>query len=164
MVDAFAGLAITWVIGIWGVRQQPGLIRNLPDDAPAPTRSALQPAKYERSALTDDHAARIAAKIEQAMSRDMLYRDANLSLWDLAKHIKVTSNYVSQTLNMTLNSNFFDYVNKWRIKDAVKQLRDTDETILVVAYDVGFNSRSSFYNAFKREMGTTPSKLRSSLS
>ncbi|XHE53897.1 AraC family transcriptional regulator (plasmid) [Phaeobacter sp. BS34] len=96
------------------------------------------------------------------MTKDMLYRDPNLSLWDLAKHISVTSNYVSQTLNMTLQSNFFDYVNKWRIQDAVKQLHDTDETILVIAHDVGFNSRSSFYNAFKREMNTTPSALRAS--
>jgi len=38
----------------------------------------------------------------------------------------------------------------------------TDETILVIAHDVGFNSRSSFYNAFKREMNTTPSALRAS--
>ncbi|MFU1684321.1 helix-turn-helix domain-containing protein [Phaeobacter piscinae] len=74
----------------------------------------------------------------------------------------MTSNYVSQTLNMTLQSNFFDYVNKWRIQDAVTQLHDTDETILVIAHDVGFNSRSSFYNAFKREMNTTPSALRAS--
>jgi AraC-like DNA-binding protein len=160
LMDAFVSLAITWVIGIWGLRQQPGLMRKMTSDARATDRSEMSAAKYERSALTDEHATRIAGKIEKAMSKDMLYRDPNLSLWDLAKHISVTSNYVSQTLNMTLQSNFFDYVNKWRIQDAVKQLHDTEETILVIAYDVGFNSRSSFYNAFKREMGTTPSALR----
>ncbi|MFS4583615.1 helix-turn-helix domain-containing protein [Phaeobacter sp. C3_T13_0] len=160
LTNSLSSLAITWVIGIWGVRQQPGLMPKPRSETPSSQESDLVAAKYERSALTDDHAARIAAKIERAMIKDMLYRDANLSLWDLAKHISVTSNYVSQTLNMTLQSNFFDYVNKWRIQDAVKQLHETDETILVIAHDVGFNSRSSFYNAFKREMNTTPSALR----
>ncbi|KII11837.1 AraC family transcriptional regulator [Phaeobacter sp. S60] len=162
LTNGLTSLAITWVIGIWGVRQQPGLMPKPGGDTPPATDRELAAAKYERSALTDDHAARIATKIERAMTRDMLYRDPNLSLWDLAKHISVTSNYVSQTLNMTLQSNFFDYVNKWRIQDAVTQLHDTDETILVIAHDVGFNSRSSFYNAFKREMNTTPSALRAS--
>lgn len=160
LADGMSSLAITWVIAIWGLRQQPGLVRNLAESDTGPGRSNAGQAKYERSALTDEHAERIAGKIGKAMAEDLLYRDPNLSLWDLAKHISVTSSYVSQTLNMTLNSNFFDYVNKWRIQDAVKQLQDTDETILVIAYDVGFNSRSSFYNAFKKEMGMTPSALR----
>ncbi|QBY01943.1 AraC family transcriptional regulator [Rhodophyticola sp. CCM32] len=160
LMDRLVSVAITWVIAIWGVRQQPGLMREPMNGKTFPERSEETKSKYERSALTDEHAKRIAGKIEQAMIKDLLYRDPNLSLWDLAKHIKVTSNYVSQTLNTTLRSNFFDYVNKWRIQDAVKQLHDTEETILVIAYDVGFNSRSSFYNAFKREMGTTPSALR----
>jgi AraC-like DNA-binding protein len=97
------------------------------------------------------------------MSNDLVYRDPNLSLWDLAKHIGVTSAYVSQTLNTTIGSNFFDYINSWRVRDAVEQLQNSDETILVITYDVGFNSRSSFYKAFKREMGTTPSELRTKL-
>ncbi|WP_187428589.1 hypothetical protein ROLI_044900 [Roseobacter fucihabitans] len=160
LMDGFFDIAMTWVIAIWGVRQQPGLVREPVVGASEPALSEAVSSKYERSALTDEHAARIANKIEKAMSKDLLYRDPNLSLWDLAKHIGVTSNYVSQTLNMTLMCNFFDYVNKWRIKDAVKQLRDTEETILLITYDVGFNSRSSFYNAFKREMGTTPSAIR----
>ncbi|MGB3553832.1 MAG: helix-turn-helix transcriptional regulator [Jannaschia sp.] len=165
VIDRLVSLAITWVIGIWGVRQQPGLARVMVEAAPdEPKPENASQSKYERSALTDEHAVRIARKIESAMSKDLLYRDPNLSLWDLAKHISVTSNYVSQTLNMTLRSNFFDYVNRWRIQDAVKQLHDTEETILMIAYDVGFNSRSSFYNAFKREMGTTPSALRASAS
>lgn len=161
VMDSLTNLAITWVIAIWGVRQQPGLVRETTNSETSFERSDATQSKYERSALTDEHASRIAGKIDKAMTKDLLYRDPNLSLWDLAKHISVTSNYVSQTLNMTLHSSFFDYVNKWRIQDAVTQLQDTDETILVIAYDVGFNSRSSFYNAFKKEMGMTPSALRS---
>ncbi len=158
MFDSIAQFVLFWVVGIWGLRQRPGLMRTPMVEPPEPDPQPTQ--KYEKSALDQERAKRIAQKIETAMSKDMLYREPNLSLWDLAKHIGVTSHYVSQTLNTQLNSSFFDYINRWRIKDAVEQLNATDETILVIAYDVGFNSRSAFYKAFKRETGKTPSEMR----
>lgn len=158
LLSTLALLALFWVLGVWGLRQRPGLIRSPVVEPPEPDDPPTQ--KYQKSALDDERAARIAGKIKTAMSDDLLYREPNLSLWDLAKHIGVTSHYVSQTLNTQLHSSFFDYVNRWRIKDAVEQLTKTDETILSIAYDVGFNSRSAFYKAFKREMGKTPSDLR----
>lgn len=157
-LDALALLVVFWVIGIWGLRQRPGMSRQsvvveTPPDEPIAR-------KYEKSALDAERLQRIAGKVETAMSKDLLYRDPNLSLWDLAKHIGVTGHYVSQALNTQLNKSFFDLVNGWRVKDAIEQLTTTDETILVIAYDVGFNSRSAFYKAFKRETGKTPSDLR----
>ncbi len=152
--------SLIWVIALWGLRQNPGLLREIDEGDRAELQASKETAKYKNSALTSDHAKRIAAKIERAMMRDLLYRDPNLSLWDLAKHIGATSNYVSQTLNETLGESFFDYVNRWRIKDAVQQMDTSDETVLVLAYDVGFNSRSSFYKAFRRETGMTPSQFR----
>lgn len=159
-ITAIFTVPLMWVIALWGLRQQPGLGRVITQSAPEAAFNTAQTIKYERSALTSDHANRIASKIEAAMHKDLLYRDPNLSLWDLAKHIGVTSNYVSQTLNETLGDSFFDYVNRRRIKDALQQMQTTDQTILVIAYDVGFNSRSAFYRAFKRETGQTPSQWR----
>ncbi|MEP5152270.1 helix-turn-helix transcriptional regulator [Planktotalea sp.] len=156
--DATALLFMFWIIGVWGLRQRPGLTRQPVITPEQPDASAAR--KYEKSALDAERLERIAAKVETAMSQDLLYRDPNLSLWDLSKRIGVTGHYVSQALNMHLNKSFFDVVNGWRIKDAVKQLNTSDETILVIAYDVGFNSRSAFYKAFKRETGKTPSDLR----
>ncbi|MEO1108057.1 MAG: helix-turn-helix transcriptional regulator [Pseudomonadota bacterium] len=157
-LESLALLFLFWVIGIWGLRQRPGLTRTPVSDPPDPDEPSER--KYKKSALDEERAARIAKKIETAMSQDLLYREPNLSLWDLAKHIGVTSHYVSQTLNAKLNSTFFDYINRWRINDAIEQLTSTDETILNIAYDVGFNSRSAFYKAFKRETGKTPSDVR----
>lgn len=158
IAESLAQFALFWIIGIWGLRQRPGLMRGPVIEPKPPEEASVR--KYEKSALDSERAVRIARKIEAAMEKDMLYRDANLSLWDLAKHISVTSHYVSQTLNTQLHKSFFDLVNGWRIKDAIEQLKTTDETILVIAYDVGFNSRSAFYKAFKRETGKTPSDLR----
>ena len=146
-----------WVIGVWGLRQRAVMMRQ-PSQEPEVPDAPLK--KYEKSALDAHRAARITEKIETAMKTDLLYRDPNLSLWELAKHIGVTSHYVSQTLNTQLGSSFFDYVNRWRVEDAVGQLISSDETILVISYDVGFNSRSAFYKAFKRQTGKTPSDYR----
>ncbi|MCG3267880.1 AraC family transcriptional regulator [Yoonia sp. I 8.24] len=151
-------LVLMWTIGVWGLRQRPGL--RSPSVEPVLEQISPELSKYKHSALDDERAKRIAAKIETAMQADLLYRDPNLSLWDLSKHISVTAHYVSQTLNTQLGRSFFDYVNYWRIKEAVKRLTTTKETTLVIALDVGFNSRSSFYKAFKRETGKTPRDIR----
>lgn len=157
MIADISGLVTIWVFAIWGLRQAPSFARNMPTP---PKENEEKPKKYERSALSREQSDRIARKIELSMSRDQLYRDPNLSLWDLAKHIGTSANYVSQTLNETIGETFFDYVNKWRIKDAAHKIETTDQSTLSIAYDVGFNSRSSFYRAFKREIGGTPGDLK----
>ena len=98
------------------------------------------------------------------MDVDHLHRDPNLSLWALARHIGASPNYISQTLNDVIGESFFDFVNRHRVRDAMKLLSTTDDTVLAITYDVGFNARSSFYNAFKRVTGQTPTGYRKSLS
>lgn len=159
-LDTILTFTIIWVIALWGLRQKPGLLRTTQFGDLVPENQPEEAIKYERSALTPEHAARIARKIEAAMNKDLLYRNPSLSLWNLSNHIGVTSNYVSQTLNETLGASFFDYVNQARVTDAMRQILQSDRTVLEIAYDVGFNSRSPFYKAFKRETGTTPTAFK----
>ena len=154
--DRSLGLVLLLVILLGGLRQRPGLA---PD-----THQSAEPAKYEKSALTAEMAARIERKLRLAMTTDNLHRDANLSLWTLATHIGASPNYVSQTLNENIGESFFDFVNSYRIADAKAQLCQSDSTVLMIAYDVGFNSRSSFYTAFKKVAGVTPTQFRSDMS
>ena len=116
--------------------------------------------KYARSALTSDHAVKLAAKIEAAMQKDTLYLDPSLSLQKLSKHVGAVPNLVSQTLNQEIGTTFFDYVARWRIEASKPMIAAGDASVLNVALDVGFNSRSAFYNAFKRETGMTPRGFR----
>jgi len=116
--------------------------------------------KYRKSALSDDDAKRIAQRLEDAMQQDRLYLDPNLSLTKLARHVRVASNHVSQTLNEALEETFFDYVNRWRIEAALPHIAEGKETVLTIALDVGFNTRSTFYTAFKRVTGMTPRAYR----
>ena len=118
--------------------------------------------KYARSALTTDHAARLAMRVEKAMQEDSLYLDPNLSLQKLSQHVGALPNQVSQTLNQEIGACFFDYVARWRIEASKPLITVADASVLTVAMDVGFNSRSAFYKAFKRETGLTPKGYRTS--
>lgn len=144
------------LVAIRGLQQAPGLLQHAQKDI---IESAQ---KYSKSALVDEHAARIARKLNSSMSQECLYRDENLSLAKLAEHIGASPNYVSQTLNEYMETSFFDFLNFWRIKEAKVLLRTGNETILAIAYEVGFNSRSAFYSAFKKHAGMTPSDYRAS--
>ena len=152
-------LIAIWTLSTWGLRQTPGLAAEISRTEHIETAIPL----YEKSGLSAEHIKKIAKKIETAMKQDHLYRNPDLSLSLLAKHIAARPNYVSQTLSTKLNANFFDYINKWRIEDAKDRLEHSSENVLTIAFDTGFNSRSSFYTAFKRHTSTTPISWRKKL-
>jgi AraC-like DNA-binding protein len=117
-------------------------------------------AKYARSALTEAHAEQLASRIKAAMEHDALYLDSNLSLQKLSRHVGALPNQISQTLNERIGATFFDFIAHHRIEAAKPLLREGAASTLTVSLDVGFNSRSTFYNAFKRETGMTPKAFR----
>lgn len=117
-------------------------------------------AKYARSALGEERMARIADNLQAAMAREQLFRNPNLSLRALADHLGTSEHYVSQTLNEKLEETFFDFVNRHRIAEARIRLETTEDPIVEIAHQLGYNSRSTFNAAFKRHAGTTPSTYR----
>jgi AraC-like DNA-binding protein len=157
---ALLGFALVGFLALWGLRQQPGFAgRYLP--APSPDEQPTPPtAKYQRSALDAGRAARIAAKLAQAMREDRPYLEPELSLFELARRIGVPSNYLSQTLNEHIGENFFDYINRWRVEAALPLLRAGERSVLEIALEVGFNSRSTFYKAFRKVTGHAPGAYR----
>ena len=159
-------LVMIWSVAIWGLRQKPGFeeLYNSDEDIQVILEETItQPEKYQRSALNQQHASQIANKIETAMHQDNLYLDASLSLHKLAKHISTSPNYISQTLNESIGMNFFDFINKYRVEMAKHRLQHSSDTVIDIAMNVGFNAKSSFYTAFKKETQQTPSQYRKSV-
>lgn len=103
---------------------------------------------------------KIAAKLRRIMQDTELYRDPQLSLRSLSAEIGVSENYVSETLNVHVGQKFFHFVNAYRIEASKHRLTVGSESILTIADDVGFNSRSTFNEAFRKCTGTTPSAFR----
>ncbi len=161
-------LVLIWTLANWGLRQKPGFAELYEADAQMQeklqetfqTLQTLPETKYQRSALNEQLAGNIVNKLHQAMTQDQLFLDAGLSLPKLAKHIATSPSYISQTLNETIGVNFFDYVNRYRVEAAKIQLLNSEATVLDIAMNVGFNAKSSFYTAFKKETQLTPSQYR----
>lgn len=153
-------LAMVWCLAHWGLRQLPALEGYGRDVASADLTPNALDDKYKRSGLGKDQVARIADKLEGLMLDKKPYLDPDLSLPELAKAVSVLPNYVSQTLNGKLHVTFFDYINSWRIRDACPLVLKSNQPIADIAHQSGFNSRSSFYKAFKLHTGLTPTEYR----
>lgn len=103
-------------------------------------------------------------KIEQVMRSRDLFLEAHLTVSEVATAAGLSEREVSRAINLTSGRRFCDYVNGYRIRRICEMLvTRPDETILSIAFDAGFTSKSSFNAAFKRETGRTPSDFRRSL-
>ncbi|WP_431121045.1 helix-turn-helix domain-containing protein [Flagellimonas flava] len=121
--------------------------------------------KYYYANLTNQESRHILEQLEKFMGEESPYLDPNLSLVGVSESIGVPKRYISQVINENLNINFKEYINAYRIRRAVDILEqpNNDIRIFEVMYDVGFNSRSSFNQTFKKFTGQTPSDFRSSV-
>lgn len=132
-----------------------------PNGSELPTNDeTVARSKYLKSALSSDRKERLSQRIKDCLSSERLYLDPNLSLKKLSDHLGATTNAVSQTINEEIGMSFFDYMASWRAKAAKELLASTNETVLSISLEVGFNSRSTFYKAFKKETGLTPKAYR----
>lgn len=115
---------------------------------------------YRVAALEHRQMEQIANKLMQAMNQDKLFLEEDLSLKRLSESISVSENYISETLSQFLKTNFFHFVNGFRVELAKSLLIDTDQTVTNIVFEVGFNSKSTFNTAFKKSTNTTPSAYR----
>ena len=104
---------------------------------------------------------RINQKLTQLMEVDNVYRNPDIKLASLANQLSVSKQLLSSILNDNLETNFHQYINHYRIHEACRLLKENKHySIEAIGQEVGFHSRSSFFAAFKKLKGTTPSKYR----
>lgn len=117
--------------------------------------------KYRKSGLTPEQALIIKHKIDQALQQDKLYRNNEIGLGELAEYIQRDRYKVSEVINTYYSKNFYALLNSYRINEA-KHLLISNPLLSVKAimYEVGFNSKNSFYLAFKRDTGLSPNDFR----
>ncbi|WP_298903807.1 AraC family transcriptional regulator [uncultured Psychroserpens sp.] len=106
-------------------------------------------------------------KLTSIMEEEKPYLNFELTLQKLAIQTDIPERDLSLLINHDLNKHFFDFINEYRINDAKALLNDPTKkelTVLEILYEVGFNSKSSFYTAFKKVTNQTPSAYRKSIS
>lgn len=119
--------------------------------------------KYERSNLTPERSERYLRKLLDLMESEKPYTDGDLTIQKLAEKLAVPAQHLSQTINERLSQSFSEFINTYRVEEAKRQLLDLKKkhySILAIAEEVGFNSKSSFNAVFKKHTNLTPSEFR----
>ncbi|MCU7875332.1 MAG: AraC family transcriptional regulator [Candidatus Thiodiazotropha sp. (ex Lucinoma borealis)] len=170
-------VVIIYSMGYLGLRQ-PAIFSYRPNEASDKTEpieptsyeaienpDTVQTKKYQRSALDNETSILLYKELQAHMDREKSHLDSKLTLAQLAEQLAISSNYLSQVINEQAGQNFFDFINSYRINEAKRSLINPspgDTNILSIASNAGFNSKSAFYTAFKRQTGQTPSQFRKS--
>lgn len=124
-------------------------------------------AHYNKSGLQKKDMERIFISLEKIMQEDKLFLEPTLNLKELSIRINIPQHHITQTLNSYANQNFYDYVNAYRIKFFIEKLKNGDAnnfSLLGLALDSGFNSKSSFNRIFKNFTGFSPSEYKNKIS
>jgi AraC-like DNA-binding protein len=120
--------------------------------------------RYERSGLTDRQAERLQAALSAVMDTERPWRDSDLTLAALAERLATTPHRLSEVLNAQLGQSFYDFVNGYRVREVQRRILAGEAqrvTMLTLALDAGFASKSTFNLVFKKHTGQTPSDFRS---
>ena len=117
----------------------------------------------EKKSISGAKISEIMHKLNLLMEERKPYLDPELTLPMLADMLEVPRNYLSQVINEDLKQNFFDFINTYRVKTAREYLEDHEKqnlNILNIAFDAGFNSKTTFNVVFKKCTGLTPSEYK----
>jgi AraC-like DNA-binding protein len=113
--------------------------------------------------VPEDKISEIARKVVEAMEREKLYQEPELTLQQLSSKLEFPYYLVSQAINEGMKKSFYDVINGYRIEEAKRLLLDPKNinyTVLSVGFEAGFNSKTTFNTVFKKFTGLTPTEYR----
>lgn len=152
-----------FLVGYFGIRQ--GVIftdnfnnQNQPDGEPR--------IKYQKSTLSQDKIQTYIDQLLSFMEKEKPYLENKITLPALADQLNMNPNYLSQVINVKLNQNFYDFINKHRVEEFKRRLNyktARNFTLVGHALESGFSSKSSFQEVFKKFTGQTPSQYQKNL-
>ncbi len=160
---SFIGLTIlTFLFGVFGFHQ-PSIFEEMvkPNEDRGSKSEVQKTKKYHRSGLKQKDVARYIKLIEDHMVTSKPFLDRELTIFDLSDQLLIPRHFLSEVINEHMGKNFYNLVNDYRIEEVKKRLKDPlfkNLTILAIAYDSGFNAKSSFNTIFKEKTGMTPSE------
>ena len=117
--------------------------------------------RYERSGLQKELADKIHQDLEQLVQSEKVFKKEELSLAQLARLLGIHPNYLSQVINSYEHKSFYDYINTLRVEEFKTQVllpENSRYTLLSLAFECGFNSKTAFNRNFKKITGLSPSE------
>jgi AraC-like DNA-binding protein len=158
-----SNVAFIFILGYFGFKQTT-VFSNL---ELAVSMQVKEPVSYERSGLSEDQAIHYHKQLLALMKEKKPYLNGELSASELAQQLSISVNHLSQVLNTVHHQNFFDFVNGYRVQEVIEKMNDPLNyylTLLAIALDSGFNSKTSFNTIFKKVTNQTPSQYFKSVS
>lgn len=118
--------------------------------------------KYSMSSLSEEKGVNLFLQLEKIMREEVIYRDNLLTKEKVADMLGTNRTYLSQIINQQTSLTFTQYINEYRINEAVKLISDPGNQIPLkaISSDVGFSSMTTFYKAFQNTVGMTPSQYK----
>ena len=148
------------LIGYFGLKQK--IIYGSEDSSdPVPINPAQT--KYAGSKLSEEEAKLLADQLKKHMLSSKAYQNPDLTLSLLANELGISSHILSQVINEQFKLNFFDFVNQYRVEEFKQRIVNplyNNFSLLGIAYECGFNSKSAFNRIFKKATGFTPSQYK----
>lgn len=151
------------LIGYFGLKQKYIFENEIEQEQPLPTEEKM---KYSGSTLKDDEATKYSEQLTAYMLKEKPYLNPDLTLTELAMEINISTHYLSQIINEQFKQNFFEYINQFRVEEVKSRISNPtfeNYSLLGIALDSGFNSKSSFNRIFKKFTNQTPSQFKSAL-
>lgn len=122
--------------------------------------------KYSGSGLKEDEAFRYSKQLIEFMQSEKPYLNPDLTLQQLASQVNISPHYLSQVINEQFKANFFEYINRFRVEEVKSRINNPkfdSFSLLGIAFDSGFNSKSAFNRIFKKFTNQTPSQYKSGI-
>lgn len=117
----------------------------------------------KRLVIDSERANEVIKRVTYLFDVEKVYRNEDISLRSLAEELSIPSYQLSWILNERMNITFSVLVNTYRVEEVKKRLaspQDKDKTILNIAFDAGFNTKTSFNRVFKKFTRMTPFRYR----
>ena len=123
--------------------------------------------KYKNSNLNTKLIEQYKSDLINSMEMNKLYLNGKLSIQDVSDELNIPKQYISEVLNEHMNTNFQDFINGYRVEEFIKRIENDQNnqfTLLGIATEVGFNSKSTFNAIFKKFKGLTPTQFKKNIS
>ena len=117
--------------------------------------------KYEASRLSADQSQDLVKQVVEYVEKNKPYLNPDLKINDLASEINQSAHSISQVINQYLGQSFTEFINKYRVEEVKRRMVDDEYskfTLMAIAENCGFNSKTSFYRIFKKVTGQTPAE------
>jgi AraC-like DNA-binding protein len=149
-------------IGYFGIKQV-DIFTNVVPQIPDENEIDVQPEKikYEKSKISSEEVSAIQKKLSVLIQTEKTYTDPELTLSDLAQKINVHPNTLSQIINSVEQKSFYEYINDLRVEEFKKLIaipHNQKFTLLSLAFESGFNSKTAFNRNFKKATNLSPTE------